>query len=228
MAGNRRGSGRSGSSNRSDGGRFRTPEIRGTLGTLIRSALAQAGGVREVLERGVREGRERLDSYRSDSRRSDALAELGEIVLDLVRRGEIDIAELPEAREAIHLLDEIDGDYADAGVPRDDARDVAQPPSRSRFDTRTPARRDDDGTTSSARWTPPKPAKPPARVWRPVDPSPSEADEPEQHARAAPPRRVPLPKDPLRKGGISFGDDDDDLADYMHPDDVPAKPSSDE
>jgi hypothetical protein len=30
-------------------------------------------------------------------------------------------------------------------------------------------------------------------------------------------------KDPGRKGGISF-EDDDDLADYMHPDDVPKKP----
>jgi hypothetical protein len=31
----------------------------------------------------------------------------------------------------------------------------------------------------------------------------------------------PIPRDPARKGGISF--DDDDLADYMHPDDVPPK-----
>src|SRR5262249_2703912 len=36
-------------------------------------------------------------------------------------------------------------------------------------------------------------------------------------------RRAPLlPRDPARKGGISF---DDDLADYMHPDDVPPKTS---
>ena len=31
-----------------------------------------------------------------------------------------------------------------------------------------------------------------------------------------------------RKGGISFEDDDSDLADYMHPDDVPPKPKGDE
>lgn len=199
----------------------RPPEIRGTLGTLIRSALAQAGGVREVLERGVRQGRERIDNYRSDARRTEALAELGEIVLDLVRRGEIDPNELPEARDVIRHLEEIDGEEGDAGF-RDE---IAQPPSRSRFDTRSsPSReRDDDGTTSSTRWSPPTPARPAARVWRPVDPAAEEAAPP------APARRVPLPKDPHRKGGISFGgDDDDDLADYMHPDDVPAKPANDE
>lgn len=206
-------------------GKRRPPEIRGTLGTLIRSALAQAGGVREALERGVREGRERLDNYRSDARRNDvrndALIELGEIVLDLVRRGEIDPAELPEAQDVLRHLDELDGDDADAGVSRDE---TARPPSRDRFDTRS-SRDRDDGTTSSKRWTPPKPAKPAARVWRPVDPEP----EPEERAAApAPARRVPLPKDPHRKGGISFGDDDDDLADYMHPDDVPAKPPADD
>ena len=34
-------------------------------------------------------------------------------------------------------------------------------------------------------------------------------------------RRPTFPRDPARKGGISF--DDEDLADYMHPDDVPPK-----
>ncbi|MFN0252240.1 MAG: hypothetical protein ACKV2T_35515 [Kofleriaceae bacterium] len=210
----------------------RPPDPRGTttLGTLLRSALAQAGGVREVLERGVREGRERFDSYRSDARRNDALIELGEIVLDLVRRGEIDPEELPEARDVLRHLDKLDGDDADAGHAREPERtrgrdrEVAQPPSRSRFDTRSSR---DDGTTSSSRWTPPKPAKPAARVWRPVDPGASVDEAPQ--AAAPPARRVPLPKDPHRKGGISFGDDEDaDLADYMHPDDVPAKPSNDD
>jgi hypothetical protein len=49
------------------------------------------------------------------------------------------------------------------------------------------------------------------RVWRPpVD--------------TAPP---PVPPPPAKKsGGIRFEDDDSDLADYMHPDDVPKKPDS--
>lgn len=204
-------------------GKRRPPEIRGTLGTLIRSALAQAGGVREVLERGVREGRERVDSWRGSARRTEALAELGEIVLDLVRRGEIDANEIPEARDVIRHLEELDGDDGDAGF----REQIAQPPSRSRFDTRSSARDSrDDGTTSSARWSPPKPAKPAARVWRPTEATQTDDAPPER--TATPARRVPLPKDPHRKGGISFGDDDDDLADYMHPDDVPAKPPADE
>jgi hypothetical protein len=32
-----------------------------------------------------------------------------------------------------------------------------------------------------------------------------------------------LPKREERKGGIAFDDADDDLAEYMHPDDVPPK-----
>jgi hypothetical protein len=59
-------------------------------------------------------------------------------------------------------------------------------------------------------------------VWRP----PTE--------EAAPPSVVAAKGKPagppgLRKGGISFEDDDEDLASYMHPDDVPPKPpTSDE
>ena len=78
-------------------GGFRPPELRGTLGTLLRTTLAQAGAVREVLERGAREGRSRLDGVLANRRRQDAIAELGEIVLDLIRRGEIDLGELPES-----------------------------------------------------------------------------------------------------------------------------------
>jgi hypothetical protein len=37
------------------------------------------------------------------------------------------------------------------------------------------------------------------------------------------PRRPPAPLDPERRGGISF---DDDLEDYMHPDDGPPKPAA--
>lgn len=195
-------------------GGFRPPELRGTLGTLIRTTT---GVVRDALERGAREGRARLDDARNSRRRQDALADLGELVLDLIRRGEIDLAELPEARDLVRQLDELDAE-ADEPVP---------PPRasiRRRFDDRPR----DDGTVSSgvadrfARPThraPPRPEPPSARA--PTKPmktwQPSPNDEP---AEAPAPRRPPLPTDPHRKGGISF---DDDLGDYMHPDDVPAK-----
>jgi hypothetical protein len=237
-------------------GGFRPPEIRGTLGTLLRTTLEQASVVRDAIERSAREGRSRLDEALAHRRRKDALAELGELVLDLIRRGEIDLGELPEAQDLVRLLDDLDADGPDEPDDR-----IAQSPTRGRFDARSrdrardrdrdPSRdrdrdrdrdddrdrdRDDDGTVSAtrggagagpgsgpARWSPPKPAAP-QRVWRPtlVDDEPP----PEPRAPGSPRSPLPLPGDPHRKGGISF-DDDDDLADYMHPDDVPPKPPTD-
>jgi hypothetical protein len=197
------------------GGGFRPPEIRGTLGTLLRTAAAQVGPLRDALERTAREGRERVTDALSNRRRTDALAELGEIVLDLIRRGEIDLGELPEVRDIVAHLDEVDAGHHHAA---EDDHDIAPPPARQRFDTRR-----DDGTVSSKTWAAPK--KPAAKVWRPP------VDDESAAATAAPPPRhhrpVPLPKDPHRKGGISF-DDDEDLSEYMHPDDVPPKGSSSE
>ena len=189
-------------------GGFRPPELRGTLGTLLRTTLAQAGGLRSALERGAREGRARLDDALAGRRRNEALAELGEIVLDLIRRGEIELDQLPEAREVVEYLDSVD-----EGEEPDDERDVAPAPSRTRFDDR-------DGTVPSAKWVaaPRKPTAP-ARVWRPP---PDIEDRPADEITA---RDRPMPK-AKKKGGISFGkveDDDEDLAEYMHPDDVPPK-----
>ncbi len=163
---------------------------RGTLGTLLRNTLEQAGVVRDAI---AGTARSRLDEARSHRRRQEALAELGEIVLDLVHRGEIDVDELPEARAVIRKLEELDGD---------EPSDTPMPPTRSRFDSRGP--KEDDGTVTSKTWQPPFRAEKPTSVWRPGDATP-------------PTEAKPAP----RPGGISF--DDEDLADYMHPDDVPPK-----
>src|SRR5215813_2242983 len=64
-------------------GGFGPPELRGTLGTLLRTTT---GVVRDAIERGAREGRARLDDARANRRRHDALADLGSLVLDLIRR----------------------------------------------------------------------------------------------------------------------------------------------
>ena len=211
---------------RGGSGGFRTPEARSTLGTLLRTAIQQAGGVKDALTRGAQQGREKIEELRSDRRRNDALAELGELVLDLIRRGEIDVAELPEARDLIRTLDEIDAENEESDITttqpfnrgRFDDRGAAPSPSRTPARGATPARGEDGTVGSGARWSPSKTATAPQRVWRP-----EAAAEPE----ATPARGVvpTLPKDPHRKGGISF--EDDDLADYMHPDDVPAKGTSD-
>jgi hypothetical protein len=204
---------------RGGGGGFR-PELRGTLGTLLRTTLQQAGAVRDaardVLERGAREGRSRLDEARTNRKRQDALAELGEIVLQLIRDGEIDIAELPEAAEIVRHLDDLDDSREDRGDERERDEDTIAPPMRRRFDDRS------DGTVSSERWTPPRGATP-ARVWRPPGIDPERDRERDDTPTVPPPTRGAK-----KKGGIRFddpADDDADLKDYMHPDDVPPKPS---
>lgn len=303
---------------------FRTPELRGTLGTLLRTTT---GVVRDALERGAREGRARLDDVRASRRRSDALAELGELVLELIRRGEIDIDELPEARDVVQQLDEIDaadGDAVPRPTPRNrfDDRDDDRPRAEARprspgslgpwtrpaardgrgtsrgaeerplghrhdradddehighrddeetldgFHRRSARDTDTDGTVSSGavprRSSPGRdsgataiPADAASRATRPTTPARPLAEPPSARAPTKPikslPRRadsesgatrradsesgataVPttaessssrsrFPPTPHRKGGISFDEDDADLADYMHPDDVPAK-----
>ena len=207
-------------------GGFRPPELRGTLGTLLRTAVP---AVRDVLERGAREGRARLDDALSGRRRTDALAELGQIVLDLIRRGEIDIADLPEVADTVQHLDELDAEAEPAPAPRSLTRkrfDDRGPPATERGKKRArppgAANDDDDGTVSSRTWSPASKASPAAaRVWRPTADTHHD-DQPESHSPHDRPRAAPMPgANPAKKGGISF--DDDDLADYMHPDDVPRK-----
>ncbi|HEX4417780.1 MAG TPA: hypothetical protein VH165_07765 [Kofleriaceae bacterium] len=122
------------------------PELRGTLGTLLRTTTDV---VRDVLERGAREGRARFDDVRASRRRQDALAELGELVLDLIRRGEIDLDELPEARDLVRQLDDHDAEAGDDGPAplrasarrRFDDRDADRPDARAdRYGTRPDGR----------------------------------------------------------------------------------------
>jgi hypothetical protein len=203
---------------------------RGTLGTLLRTTLAQAGVVREVLERGAREGRARLDDARRGRRRDQALMRLGEAVLEAVRAGDAqDLFDLPEVADALADLDGLDAGAEDAGEhERDDegerasARSVWIPPGiRDAFDRRPqrpppiepagpagPAEIDDDGTVSSK-----------VRTRKP-------ASEPGARFAERGPAAAPAPA-PARRGGIQFSrdeDDDEDLAQYMNPDDVPPKP----
>jgi hypothetical protein len=115
-------------------------DFSGTLSSLLRTTLAQAGAMREVLERGARSGRARLDEVLSDRKRSAALADLGEIVLELVRQGEIDLEELPEIRQAIETLDRIDGDGDGDG----DDESAAAPLGRDDFRARDEIEADDN------------------------------------------------------------------------------------
>lgn len=101
------------------GRRGRGPsDLGGTLGSLLRSTWEQAGAVREVIERAAGTGRARLDEALTDRKRTAALAELGEIVLELVRQGELDLDELPEIRASIDALDRLDAAAEEAGEGR--------------------------------------------------------------------------------------------------------------
>jgi hypothetical protein len=118
-------------------------DLGGTLGSLLRNTWAQAGAVREVLERGARSGRARLDEALGDRRRTAALAELGDIVLGLVRQGEIDLEELPEIRDTVELLERLDADSEDRGDgPRDRRRTEPEERPFGRQAARPPTRRD--------------------------------------------------------------------------------------
>jgi len=214
-------------------------ELRGTLGTLLRTTLLSA---RDALERGAREGRARFDDVRLERRRDAALTELGERVLELVRRGDLsELEQVPEIADAIAVIDDLDAKIEGRGerTERDDerapGRDFVMPASRSRFDRGRSNPSDDDGTVSSASWRPAAAKEPGARVWKPGEIDVKIPDEPieiESTRRARSDSTVPghprTEPGAARKGGIVFGsddgpDDDSDLAEYMHPDDVPSK-----
>ena len=224
------------------------PAIGGTLGSLVRSTLAQAGAVRDVLERGAREGKARLDDARRERRREQALARLGEAVLDALHAGEAqELLDRAEVADAIAEVDDLDRGERD----RDRAAWVA-PPTRERYD-----RGDDDGTVSSRAWRPPaRPARPDGRDAAPARPAARHDDlpgrpggrhdddaRPRHDERSAPEDRPRPGEEPARAGrrpaeepgarfqerrragGIQFdsGDDEDDLAEFMHPDDLPPR-----
>lgn len=180
---------------------------RGTLGTLLRSTLAQAGVVREVLERGAREGRARLDDVRRSRRRDEALIRLAEAVLEAVRDGEAqELFDLPDVADALAELDGLDAGAEDP--PAKEKESWVPPSIRERFDRRPErpppieprgAAAADDGTVSSGARPRRSAAEPGARFQE---------------------------RAPERKGGIQFAapdDEEEDLAQYMHPDDVPPK-----
>ena len=169
--------------------------------------------------------RARLDDALIDRRRTEALAELGDAVLSLIKRGRLEeLADIPEIADAIAAIDDLDARGTRRDRDDEPGRDWVAPESRRRFDRRRDES-DDDGTVSSRDWRPPRSARPAERVWRPTADEP--ADTPWQ-----PVEKKPAAKraEPPRRGGITFpaADDDaagdeDDLASYMHPDDVPPK-----
>ena len=156
----------------------RPPDLKGTLGTLIKTTLIQLAGLRDAARAELESRREWAGNVLLDRKRTQVLAGIGEIIVELARSGELELSDFPELRQAIDELGEID-------ALADSAPEVAR--------------------------------REPVGVWRP----PVDDMIPEPIDDVAPTR-------PTRRGAgasaITFVSDDidgDDLADYMHPDDVP-------
>jgi hypothetical protein len=96
------------------GRRGSPPDLKGTLGTLIRTTIDQVGAMTEVARRQARTQKSRLDTALLDRRRRDALADLGEALYDLATGGEIELDELPELAERVEDVAAIDREIAEA------------------------------------------------------------------------------------------------------------------
>jgi hypothetical protein len=212
------------------------PDLKGTLGTLLRSTLHQVGVVKDAALRGAEAQRVWLDGALLQRKHRDALARLGAEIYERVLSGQLrDLEGDPAVADSIAEIEELEVRMQEAaeraresasrahGAARRAASSFA---ARAGFPDSGLGRRregaDDDGEL---------------RVWRPVVPDDDDGtvsalaemqDEPET-VRIRPPRRRGRSR-PARArrgaGGIEFVDDplvddDDDLADYMHPDDVP-------
>ena len=193
---------------RGGAGSFRGNTFGGTLGSLLRTALVQVGNMRDVVEREARATRSRIDGALGDRRRHDALARLGEAVLELWERGDLgDLADVPEVTECFAEIEAIDAhSEADAARPRRAAGRGGRGASvRNRGARDDDEPNQDDGTVASVNWAASR-----ARFDR---------------GRVKPTAQASAPRQ--RPGGIAFvpddRDDDQELSEYMHEDDVPPK-----
>jgi hypothetical protein len=138
------------------------PDLKGTLGTLIRTTIDQVGAMTDVARRQARSQKHRLDTALLERRRRESLAELGEILYELAVSGEIELDELPELAQAVQDIAEIDRRIAEAGAG--DRLGEARRPVRLE---RTGGARSD--------W---RPAPSRERVWRPDPDAYADSDSP--------------------------------------------------
>ena len=193
------------------------PDLKGTLGTLLRTTINQVGAFTDVARRSALTQKQRLDGALLERRRREALADLGEVLYQLLKSGEIELDELPELVQAADEIEELERRIAEAEAesarPRRPVRltrtERASPTERAAAD----ARRERD-------------ARPTERVWRPT------ADAGRGQPAVPRPKSEP-PAARSARGGITFVEDDapdgEDLGEYMNEADVDAarKPPAD-
>ncbi|MBL4636218.1 MAG: hypothetical protein JKY56_20325 [Kofleriaceae bacterium] len=221
------------------------PDLKSTLGSLLRTTLDQFGAVKDVVEQQTRGRGGLLDQALMQRRRKEAMARLGESMYSYLQKGSPEaeaIALVPEIAMAIANVDSLEDEeygYDSPGfeggefVPASDHNFVPAPNHSSPKQNRE--------AVSSANYRPPAPKQSSKefRVWRPVVPPDDDSSESEDEPVSLPmsassekdtqsriPRKTAQRK---RGGGIHFVDEparpgeldsDDDLESYMHDDDV--------
>ncbi len=189
--------------------------------------------VKDGVLRQAAEQRVWIDGALLQRKHREALAALGSLVYEQILGGELgELEEIPEIARVVRRIEELEVRLEQASERAREtasrARDVASgfaaragfPAAAGRMARRDAGDLDDDPGEM--------------RVWRPVLPDDDEDlfdDQPEAAAAPAPEPRRPRPtsRRPRRAargaGGIQFVDDgpgeDEDLEEYMHPDDVP-------
>src|SRR5688572_6157794 len=98
------------------------PDLKGTLGSLLRTTINQVGAVTDVARRSALNQKQRLDEALLERKRRDALADLGETLHELVRSGELELDDLPELQRGVDEVDDLDRQIADAEGGRRGAR----------------------------------------------------------------------------------------------------------
>jgi hypothetical protein len=194
------------------------PDLKGTLGTLIRTTINQVGAMTDVARRQARSQKQRLDTALLERRRREALAELGENLYDLASRGEIELDELPELFQGVQAVEELDREIAEAAAETQ-GRNARRP---VRLERARPAERP-AGDRRERVWRPPvEPAGGVESEERaPEEPRPALGRSDREAVRRA-------ASTAGRRGGIVFVDEDDaesddSLESYMNDDDVPRR-----
>jgi len=149
------------------------PDLKGTLGTLLRTTLGHAGSLRSALEREAGTAKDWVDGALLLRRQKEELAELGRKIFDRIQQGECeDLVQIPDIAATIDSLVSL-------------------------------------SETISARQAVPAPKAPSPPAWR-------SEEEPARGGDSA--SETTFVDDPL--------EDDEDLEDYMHENDVPKRESS--
>jgi hypothetical protein len=213
----------------SSGRRPPPPDLKGTLGTLLRSTLEQVGAMTEVARRQAAWGRDRVGDALLERRRQGALAALGQQVYELYTSGQLELEDLPELGRAIAdiaaIEERLEADEDEAGAPRearspreawagvartggDDARARPGAPldesDRSAPPPRPAPRIEPTASVRDVRWPPGGAAAAEDAVIEPFE----EAVRP-RASRPAPAAREPQRRSeaPPPKPGITFADD---------------------